>query len=133
VLLVAGNVALLEPAATVTDAGTPRIVVLEVRLTLTPLILPAPAVPLRLTVQTLEACWPSEVGEHARLLIVNPVPTEIAPPAALTAMPSAAGDAPSALLMPIDVPVPPVDRPAETVATTPSPIVPASMPTVKQV
>lgn len=123
------NVALLDPEATFTDAGTVTMVVLELMPTLTP---PAPAAPLRLTVQTLELPGPSELGTHARPLTVSGAPTVIDPPVAVTGTPSPPGDAPSALVSPIVVVPKTADIVTETVATMPLKIIVLFMPVATQ-
>ena len=126
---VAVNVALLDPEAIMTDAGTVMVGVFELRPTLTP---PEPAMPLRLAVQTLELPGASEFGTHARLLIVNGATTEIEPPVAVIETPAAVEDAPSALATPI-VAVPTVaDIETETVATDPLRILALFIPVATQ-
>lgn len=110
------NIALLDPEATVTDVGTVMMGLLELRPTLTP---PEPAVPLRLTAQTLELPGPSELGTQPRPLTIGAATTVIDPPVAVTVTPSPAGDAPSALVTPIVAPSALTDTVTETVATTP--------------
>ena len=60
------KVAAVEPAATVTDAGTVSDVLLEPSATLEP---PVGAVWVRVTVQVLTALWPRLVGLQATLEI----------------------------------------------------------------
>ena len=60
---VALKVALVDPAATVTDAGTVSEVLLLARVTLDP---PAGAVWVSVTVQVLTALCPRVVGLHAK-------------------------------------------------------------------
>ena len=61
--VVAVNVADVAAAATVTDAGTVRIELVLVRVTLAP---PAGAGWVKATVQVVEELGPTLVGEHAR-------------------------------------------------------------------
>ena len=89
---VAVKVALLDPEATVTEAGTVSAELLEDSATL------APVVPLRLTVHVLEPPDPTGFGVHVKLLTVND-PTDpatmIDPPDSLVETASPAGDAPN--------------------------------------
>jgi hypothetical protein len=110
---VALKVAVEEPEATVTEGGTVSKVLLELSVTVEPLL------PLRVTVQTLELPGPSEVGEHTRLLTVNGVTTEIEPPVAVTVTPAPAREAPIALATPTAVVPAEDDRVTLTDATTP--------------
>jgi hypothetical protein len=107
------KVTVVVPAATVTDAGTVSEELFEASVTL------EPAVPLRVTVQTLEPPGPTEIGAHLRVLIVNGATTEMEPPVAVTDTPPALEDAPSTLVSPIvEVPVA-ADIVTETIATVP--------------
>jgi hypothetical protein len=109
------NVPLLDPAATVTDAGTERFAEPELRLTVAP---PKPAVPLRLTRQLVEAPGANELAVHPRLMGASTlrVPTAPSVPAIGIALPSA--DAPMASGNPTVTPALP-DRVTATWATTP--------------
>jgi hypothetical protein len=98
------------------DAGTVRLVELELKLTV------APVDPLRRTVQVLEAPGTTVPGLHAmETMELIPAATVTLPPAPVTAMGSPVGDAPRPLrtltgrvLLP--------DRVSERVATSPSEI-----------
>jgi len=63
VVVVALKVAMVAAAATVTDAGTVRVVLVFVRVTLAP---PVGAAFVSVTVQVLDAFGPKLVGLHAR-------------------------------------------------------------------
>jgi len=108
------KVALLDPEATVTDAGTVRVDVFELKPTLAP---PEGAVPLRLTVQELELDGPRDAGEQ--VTPVNVGSTVIEPPVAVIEIPVPAADAPTGLAIPIAALVAPLTMVAETVATVP--------------
>jgi hypothetical protein len=110
------NEALLDPGAAITDAGTLTGPV-EESPTVAP---PAPAAPLRFTVQVLDPPGTIEVGVHAMLVIINGATTETEPPVALTATAAAVTDAPIALVIPnVEVPGAVVGE-TETFATVPS-------------
>lgn len=120
------NVALADPAATLTEAGTVIDVLLDDNATV------APVVPLRPTVQILDPPEPTVAGEHAKLLIVNEPAATTEPPAPVTEMLLALGPAPMALVMPIaDVPAA-GDVVTRTVATTPLAMLASVMPAAMQ-
>ena len=104
---------LTEPVGIVSEAGTVRLVELELRPTM------PPPDPLRVTVQVLEALGARVPGvqvdggdrEQEATLTVPPVP--------VTAISSPAGEAPRLLLTATGTSVLP-DRVTDTVATTPS-------------
>jgi hypothetical protein len=114
----AGNVPLLELGGMVTELGTARLVELELRLTV------PPPVPLRATVQVVEAPGASVAGLHASELREGvPTETETAtvPPVPVMATGLPVGDEPRLLATLMGTEVLP-DRLTESVATTPSEI-----------
>jgi hypothetical protein len=108
---VARNVPLPEPAGIVSEAGTVRLMELELR----PMI--PPTDPLRITVQVLEALGAKVPGLHAMELIT--AATLTVPPAPVTAIASPVGEAPRLLPMVTGTALLP-DRVTDRVATTPS-------------
>ena len=126
-LAVAVNVALVDPAATATVAGTVRFAELDDRLTLTPVEA------LTVTVHVLAAPGDKAAGAHPRLLIVGAEPgTLTVPPAPLIVMLLPVGEAPSGLTTPIDAALLP-ESVTVTAATAPSPIVVEFIPHAMQV
>jgi hypothetical protein len=111
---VAVNVALADPTATLTEVGTVR---LEEEVN--PTLAPDAALPLRLTVQVLEAPGPSVVGLHPTLLIVRRGLTVTVPPDEFTVTELPVGSAPRVLLRPSEVGPLTADMVTETVATMP--------------
>jgi hypothetical protein len=113
----ARNVPLLEPAGIVMEAGTVRAVELELRATV------PPPVPLRITVQVLEAPGAKIPGLHTIELIelIAGAATLTVPPVPVTAIASPIGEAPKTLPIVMGrLPVP--DGVTDRVATTPSEI-----------
>jgi hypothetical protein len=110
---VALKVAVVDAAGTVTEAGTVREVLLLESATV------EPAVPLRVSVQTLELPGPSDVGVHVRAVIFKGATTEIEPPVAVTEIPVPPGDAPMVLITPIAAVPVTDDIVTETAATMP--------------
>lgn len=122
----AEKVPVLEPAGMVREAGTVRFVVVEFRLTV------PPPVPLRTTVQVLEALGATVAGLQAIELTVVVAVTPTMPPVAVMLMGSAAGEAPMLLLRVTGRAVAPA-RVIDRVATTPSEMVLAFNPDATQV
>ena len=114
------NVVLVLPEGTVTDAGTTKLVVLELSVTATPLL---PAAELRFTVHVAEVPALIEVGLHESKLTVTGGPTVTVPPVPVAVMEAPAGEAPKALLSPIEAFPAPAVSAAVTTAITPLPIV----------
>jgi CBS domain-containing protein len=111
---VARNVPLLEPAGMVSEAGTVRLVELELKPTV------APVDPLRETVQVLEPPGVTAPGLHAMELIeVVTGATLTVPPVPGRVIGLPVGDAPRLLLILIGRALLP-DRVTDRVATTPS-------------
>jgi hypothetical protein len=112
----AGNVPLLELGGMLTELGTARLVVLELRLTV------PPPVPLRVTVQVVEAPGANVAGLQASELREG-VPTETAtvPPVPVTAIELPVGDEPTLPVTLMGTEVLP-NSVTERVATTPSEI-----------
>jgi len=107
------KIALLEPGTIAPNGGTVTLVALALRLTVAP---PEPVVPLRFTVQELEAPALNAAGLHTILLTVNREPALTDPPVDETTTASPVDDAPIGLLTAIaavDVAV------MDTVATIP--------------
>jgi hypothetical protein len=124
---VARNVPLVEPGGTVSEAGTVRLVELELR------AMVPPAVPVRTRVQVLEALGAIAFGlQESELIAVAPVATLIVPPVAPTVIESPAGDAPRLLLIVSGTSVPP-ERVTDTLAITPSEMAVESKPQATQV
>ena len=112
-IAVARNVPLLEPAGIVSEAGTVRLVVLELRPTV------PPPDPLRVTVQVLEAPVAKVPGLHAMELIGVVTPeTLMVPPVPVTEIASPVAEAPKLLLMLTGRGLLP-DKLTDRVATTP--------------
>ena len=132
--VVALKLAVLAPAATVTEAGTVKAAMLLERVMIAP---PVGAAPLRVTVQAEVELEPKEVGEQVKLEIV-PVAgakTEIEPPVPEIAVPIPVGDDPAVPVMVRGATVPLAAVPSVTVAvaTVPLPITVAFMPLATQV
>jgi hypothetical protein len=112
---VARNVATLDPAGTVTEAGTVRLAALDARFTV------APLEALTVTVHALEAPGPKVDGEHTSAVAVTvAVGTLTSPPVRVSGrtLPSAAAPTPlirpiEALLLPERVPVKAATTPLE--------------------
>ncbi len=98
------------------EAGTVRAVELELR------AIVAPADPLRMTVQVLEAFGAKVPGLHAmELMELTPAATLTVPPTPVTAIGPPRGEAPRVLLIVTGRALLP-DRVTDRVATTPSEI-----------
>ena len=111
---VARNVTLPEPEGIESEAGTVRLVELELR----PMV--PPLDPLRITVQVLEALGAKVPGLHAMELITAAALT--VPPAPVTAIASPVSEAPRLLLTVTGKALLP-DRVTDRVAKTPSEMV----------
>jgi len=123
----ARNVPLLESAGIVIEAGTVRLVELE----LSPMV--PPLDPLRITVHVLEALGANVPGLHAIELIgLTGAATLTVPPVPVTAIASPVGEAPKLLLIVTGRAVLP-DKVTDTVATTPLEMVPEFNPHATQV
>jgi len=123
---IAENVALLEPAATLTDAGTVRLVELDDKVTL------APVDALSVTVHVLDAPGARLTGAHVRLLTVVEATGVTVPPVLVMLMLVPVGEAPRTLVTLIDAVLLP-ESVTVTAAMTPSPIVVAFIPAAIQV
>ena len=111
-IAVAINVPLTEPEGIVSEAGTVRLVELEVR----PMV--PPPEPLRVTVQVLEALGAKDAGVHAmELTELTTAPTLTVPPVPDTGIESPVGEAPILVRVTGRLPLP--DGVTDTVATTP--------------
>ncbi|HUI77444.1 MAG TPA: hypothetical protein VLY24_05995 [Bryobacteraceae bacterium] len=122
---VAVKLALLLPAATVTDAGTVKLVEFELRVTVAP---PVPAGLLKLTVQVEDPAELNDAGQDRELTVVAAPETVIVPPVLETATDEPAREAPMALVRLIAAVVAPLVKVAVTTATTPLEIILALMP-----
>jgi hypothetical protein len=110
----ARNVPLLEPAGIVSEAGTVRLVELEVSPSVPPLD------PLRITVHVLAALGANVPGLHAiELIELTGAATLTVPPVPATAIASPVSEAPILLLIVTGRAVLP-EGVTDTVATTPS-------------
>src|SRR5579872_3320103 len=119
---VAGKVALLDPAGTLTEAGTVRFAELDDRLTV------APADVLTVTVHVLDPPGDKLAGVQLTALTAGADRgTLTVPPALVIVIPLPAADAPRGLMTLIVAAVLPASV-TVTVATTPSPIVVAFIP-----
>ena len=116
---VAVKLALLLPAATVTDAGTVKLLELELSITVAP---PVPAGLLKVTVQADDPAELNDVGLQYRELTVTGAAAwgiVIVPPVVETATDAPAREAPMALDTPISVVVALLVSVNVTTATTP--------------
>ena len=119
---VAGKVATLAPAGTVTEAGTVRYAELDARLTV------APVEALTVTLQVLEAPGAKVDGEHTMEVAVTVgVAMFTVPPEAVSGSVLPVEEAPDTLIKPIDALLVPVNV-AVRVAAIPSVIALAFMP-----
>jgi hypothetical protein len=123
-------VAVLDAPGIVTDPGTVRLPVFELRVATMPA---APAGPFNVIVQVLEAEELSEFGLHDKLLIAGALTVLAAPPFAETATELPARDAPNELATVMGTDETPGASSTETVATTPLAIVFELIPTARQV
>ena len=125
-MAVALKVAVVDPEATLTEAGTVRLAELEDRFTV------APDEALTVTVQVLDPPGDKLAGVHTRLLTVTGVTAVVTvPPVPVIEMPVPEGAAPSTLVTPMDAVLP--ESVTATVATTPSAMVVAFIPSAMQV
>ena len=129
---VAVKLAVVAPAATVTDAGTVSAALLSETVTLEP---PAGAAAERLTVQFDLAPEARAAGVHCREETETVELTLMTPPLAETLTAAPAGDAPTTLVMEIasDELLLLLERVAVTTATTPEAIPDAFRPLARQV
>jgi hypothetical protein len=125
---VAVKVAEVDPAATVTEAGT-LTDPLEVRFTAAP---PVPALVLSVTVQLLELPGPRVLGLQTTPVTVGGEATTMDPPVAVMVLAMAVGEAPKALTLIAVVPTL-LDIETENVATTPFPMLVLFSPAAKHV
>lgn len=128
---VAVKAALLLPAGTVTEAGTVKLVVLDPSVTVTP---PDPAGPLRFTVQPDVPEEPRDPEVHETELTVTAAAgvSVMLPPLELIVSTAPAGEAPIALVTPIEAFVAPLVRVAVTTATTPFEMILVLLPETSQ-
>src|SRR5271169_1813337 len=130
--VVALKVAEVAAAATVTDAGTVRVELVLVRVTVAP---PAGAAPLRVTVQVEVPELFKVAGRQARDLTVgkSAAPPVTVPPVAERKMAFPPGNDAVLLLTPITVVVTPAAMVRFTTATVPFEMMPAFIPEATQV
>ena len=125
------NVADAEAPGIVTEIGSVRLLVSELRFAVMP---PVPAGPFSVTVQVLEVEELNELGLQERLLIAGETITRLpTPPVAETATAPPASDAPNAFVTAIATDDAVGASTTETVATDPLGIVFELIPTARQV
>jgi hypothetical protein len=115
--VVALKLAVVAAAATVTDAGTVKELLLLDRVTTAP---PAGAAWVKVTVQVDVDCDPKLLGEHCKPLM--PLRTVIVPPLPAMVVPIPAGEDPRAPVIEIGTTEPPVAVPSVTVAVATVPL-----------
>ncbi len=126
---VAVKVVDVRPAATVTDPGTLRLVLVLVRVTVAP---PAGAAPDRVTVQVELPELLKVAGRQDREVTVGHAPPVTVPPVAERGMAVPAAEAATVLLTPIAVVATPTAMVRFTTATVPLEMVPALIPEATQ-
>ncbi len=119
----------MRPAATVTDPGTLRLVLVLVRVTVAP---PAGAAPDRVTVQVELPELLKVAGRQDREVTVGHAPPVTVPPVAERGMAVPAAEAATVLLTPIAVVATPTAMVRFTTATVPLEMVPALIPEATQ-
>jgi hypothetical protein len=131
VAVVALKVAEAAPAETVTDAGTVRVELVSIRVTIAP---PVGAGPFRLTVQVEAPKGFRVAGRQDREATVGKAPTTVTvPPVAKSTLPFPAGEDAELLPIPIAVVVRAAPMVRFTTATTPFEMMPVFMAQATQV